>query len=432
MADTTASSSGHSLRYWQWRALLCVMGVYLFYYTGRMVIGHAIPLMEEDLGYTSEQLGWLTSALFATYGIGQAINGNLGDLLGGRRMMALGALLSMVFCWAFSFMHGLTVLVVFWATNGFVQSMGWAPGSRLISNWWPRRERGTAFGLYVLAAGFATMLVWGTSHVVLTVVGEGDPSRWRWLFRIPVLALGLAGVVFYVLVRERPEDVGHPPVADDHPEGLAAEDAVEEDEQGLGPTVRRFGLVLGHWRFLVACVIIFLQNFSRYGLLTWMVKYYKEAADINLKGSLVITFTLPLGMALGGFCAGSLSDKFFRSRRYLSIFCFLAAGAVAAIILRQAPAANRALGMVLMFVSGFAVYGAQAPLWALCPDLVGRENAGTAVGVMDAVAYGGAALQGPLLGYFIYHADKFGYPAVFLALAIACGAGAALALVVRR
>ena len=234
MADTTASSSGHSLRYWQWRALLCVMGVYLFYYTGRMVIGHAIPLMEEDLGYTSEQLGWLTSALFATYGIGQAINGNLGDLLGGRRMMALGALLSMVFCWAFSFMHGLTVLVVFWATNGFVQSMGWAPGSRLISNWWPRRERGTAFGLYVLAAGFATMLVWGTSHVVLTVVGEGDPSRWRWLFRIPVLALGLAEVGTKVVLFAPGLLIPPAPVEVEDPYELPGETPAERAEAFVG------------------------------------------------------------------------------------------------------------------------------------------------------------------------------------------------------
>ena len=428
----TAPSTGHSLRYWQWRSLLCVMGVYLFYYTGRMVIGHAIPLMEDDLGYSSEQLGWLTFALLIAYGVGQAINGNLGDFLGGRRMMAMGALLSMVFCWAFSYMTLFGLLVVFWAANGYVQSMGWAPGSRLISNWWPRRERGTAFGLYVLAAGFATMLVWVTSHAVLSVAGEGDPSRWRWLFRIPLLMLGLAGVIFYVLVRERPQDVGHPAIADDPQEAEEAVRAAEEGERGLVSAVRRYRLVFGHWRFLVACAIILLQNFARYGLLTWMVKYYRDVANIDLKASLVVTFTLPLGMALGGFSAGTVSDKVFGSRRYVSIFCFLAAGAVTAIAVREAPATNRGLGLVLMFLVGFFVYGAQAPLWALCPDLVGRENAGTAVGVMDAAAYAGAAIQGPLLGSFIDRPETLGYPAVFMTLAAACGAGAVLALVVRR
>ena len=37
-----------SLRYWRWRVTFCVMDVYLFYYTGRLVIGHALPLMERD------------------------------------------------------------------------------------------------------------------------------------------------------------------------------------------------------------------------------------------------------------------------------------------------------------------------------------------------------------------------------------------------
>ena len=108
------------------------MGCYLFYYTGRLAIGHAMPLMEEDLGYSKERLGWLVAAALATYGVGQAINGNLGDWLGGRLMVTLGAVGSMLVCWSFSFMDGAIWLLILWAVNGFVQSMGWAPGGRLI------------------------------------------------------------------------------------------------------------------------------------------------------------------------------------------------------------------------------------------------------------------------------------------------------------
>ena len=155
------------LRYWQWRVLLALMFCYLFYYTGRLAIGHAMPLMEQDLGYSKQQLGWLTAVALGAYGVGQAINGNLGDWLGGRRMITLGALGSMALCWAFSFMDTALWLVVFWGANGFVQSMGWAPGGRLISLWWPRERRGLAFGLYMLSAGMATVLVWCTSDLVL-------------------------------------------------------------------------------------------------------------------------------------------------------------------------------------------------------------------------------------------------------------------------
>ena len=167
------------------------------------------------MGYGKQQLGWLTGAALAAYGIGQAINGNLGDRLGGRLMVALGALGSMLLCWLFSFLDAAVWLVVVWAANGYVQSMGWAPGGRLLATWWPRERRGFAFGMYMLAAATATVLVWCTSYFVLALFDPSDPTRWRWLFRIPLAALGLTGVVFYLLVRDRPEDVGLPPLADD-------------------------------------------------------------------------------------------------------------------------------------------------------------------------------------------------------------------------
>src|SRR5262245_3451483 len=85
-AATNFSPNDRQRRYWQWRVLLALMGCYLFYYTGRLAIGHAMPLMEVDLGLSKERLGWLAGAALAAYGIGQAINGNLGDWLGGRLM----------------------------------------------------------------------------------------------------------------------------------------------------------------------------------------------------------------------------------------------------------------------------------------------------------------------------------------------------------
>jgi OPA family glycerol-3-phosphate transporter-like MFS transporter len=93
-----------------------------------------------------------------------------------------------------------------------------------------------------------------------------------------------------------------------------------------------------------------------------------------------------------------------------------------------AAGADHRLGVALLFLCGFFVYGAQGPLWALCPDLVGREHSGTALGLMDAMAYAGAAAQGPLLGYIISRPDEHGYPALFWVLTVITATGAALAL----
>ncbi|MCH7990391.1 MAG: MFS transporter [Planctomycetes bacterium] len=119
--------------------LLATMFCYLFYYTGRQTFGFAIKGIREDFGLSYGTLGYFGTAMLWAYAIGQAVNGNLGDKFGGRVMMSLGAILSCGLNWIVSFGTGLWSLFIPWIGNGFAQSMGWAPGSRVLSNWFGHR-----------------------------------------------------------------------------------------------------------------------------------------------------------------------------------------------------------------------------------------------------------------------------------------------------
>ena len=159
-----------SFRVAQWRMLLAAMFCYLFFYTGRQTFGFAIPGIQAEFGLTKEVLGWISAAMLWAYAIGQAINGNLADKFGGRRIMTLGAVLSCGANWVTSFASGFAGLILPWGINGYFQALGWAPGSRLISNWWSASERGRVYGFYVFAAGCASVLSYVTSIVVLEVL----------------------------------------------------------------------------------------------------------------------------------------------------------------------------------------------------------------------------------------------------------------------
>ena len=108
--------------------LLATMCCYLFYYTGRHNFGWAIEGMSADLQLTKTEVGWISGSMLACYGLGQAINGNLGDKFGARRLMALGALLSCGLNWGVSFAFSFKSALILWSANGFAQSLGWAPG----------------------------------------------------------------------------------------------------------------------------------------------------------------------------------------------------------------------------------------------------------------------------------------------------------------
>ena len=188
-----------SFRRAQWRMLLATMFCYLFFYTGRQTAGFAIPGIHEELGISLTTLGWMSATLFWCYAVGQFINGNLGDRHGARVMMSSGAVISCALNWVVSFGQGVLTLFIPWGANGFAQSMAWAPGSRLISNWWSHHERGKAFGFYVFAAGMSSVLAFTTSLIVLDVLQLG----WRWIFRLPVLLMLVGGATSFCIHRNR-------------------------------------------------------------------------------------------------------------------------------------------------------------------------------------------------------------------------------------
>jgi OPA family glycerol-3-phosphate transporter-like MFS transporter len=179
---------------------------------------------------------------------------------------------------------------------------------------------------------------------------------------------------------------------------------------------------------MLACASIGCQNAARYGLLFWVpVHYLGEGWKTGPQAWILLA--LPLGMALGAVCAGELSDRLFRSNRSRPAALFLGVAAIMAFLLTQIPSDNALLGIPLLALAGFFIYGPQACYWSLCPDLLGTSRTGTGVGVMNAFAYGTAAVGEILIGGIVNvgsTSDAFGVAAGFAAI------GALLILMVRR
>ena len=419
-----------SFRAAQWRMLLATMFCYLFYYTGRQTFGFAIPGIQEELGISKATLGWASMCLLWSYAVGQAINGNLGDKFGGRRMMSFGAIASCAMNWIVSFGTSAVTLIAPWTINGYFQAMGWAPGSRVLSNWWSRTERGRVFGLYVFAAGMSSVLSFVTSLLVIDTFELG----WRWIFRLPVLLLLAGGCVYFLVARDRPEDMGFEPLSD--------QDASPKPESEIDQTEtssQRYLYVMRNWRFMVASIAIGFQNLARYGLIIWVPVHFL-GEDWKTSEDKWVSLALPIGMALGACTSGWLSDRVFRGKRWPLISLFMLLAALTSLWMYFIPRSNHGLGIFVLFLCGFFAYGPQSAFWALCPDLLGRKRAGTGTGVMNFYAYLFAGLGEWLIGILIERnqianesgvlVDNTGI--VFLVVTIACLASAVTGLMIRR
>lgn len=407
------------------KILFALMFCYLFFYTGRQTFGFAIPGIQAEFDVSQETLGWVSAALLWCYAIGQAINGNLGDKLGGRRVMSAGAILSCITNWAVSFSTSVIGLGALWGLNGYFQAMGWAPGSRLLSNWYGKTERGKVFGCYVFAAGMASVLSFVTSILVVHIWA----LDWRWIFRIPVLLMLLGGITFYLVARERPEDMGF---ASPHQDEEDEPSVQAEDESSAS----RYKAVLANWRIWMGGLAIGFQNAARYGLLVWVPVHFLggDGSSTGDSQSMIapecISVALPVGMAFGAASNGWISDRFFATRRYIAIALYMALATITSLYMYSIPASEIYLGLAVLFLCGFFVYGPQSSFWALCPDLVGYKRAGTAIGVMNFFAYFFAGLGEPIIGHFMDTHQNTSI--IFLLVAAASAASATVALFIRR
>ena len=409
-------SDDPKFRRYQWRVLLATMFCYLFFYTGRQTFGFAIHGIEEELGISKSSLGWASAALLWSYALGQFINGNLGDQFGGRRLMCLGAILSCVLNWCVSFGQSAIGITIPWALNGYAQSMGWAPGSRVLSNWWARRERGFAFGGYLFAAGLSSVLAYFTSTLILEF-----HLNWRWIFRLPVLLLLVGGIVYFILVRDKPQDAGFPALIEDDFETTSP----SQPEEQL-TTWDRYCHVFSNSSFLIACLAIGFQSTARYGLLIWVPVHFLGDND---GGSKWISLSLPIGMALGAIASGWISDRLLNGRRARVIGWSLTVAGLCALSMSLMNRENP-WGVPLLFLTGFFAYGPQSAFWALCPDLLGRNQSGTGIGVMNASAYIFAGLGEPFIGSMIESVGETSI--VFTIVSVACFAGATLSWGIRE
>jgi len=388
--------------YWRRRVLYsCFIGYAVFYFC-RVNISMAIPYMEESLGYSKTQIGWIVSALQIMYGIGKFGNGIMADRSNPRYFMAFGLFLSAVVNLIFGLNASLIVLIILWGCNGWFQSMGFPPGARLLSHWYSPSEYGRIWGLY------------GCSHqvgaaIILVTAGYMVSMGWQYAFITPGLFALVIAVFLFNRLRDVPETMGLPPV--EHYTGDVTDKKVL-DALETQPSVRE--ALLNHvlndrYVWFTAFGNLFLYV-ARYGLLTWSPTFIRAHKGVSIAGAGWIVAAFEVLGILGMLSAGWISDRTFKSRRGPIMAMYMFALSFGIFTFWIAPAGNTFLFTVALCVCGFLVYGPLMLVSVAVAGYAGKKSAATAAGFTGLWGYVGATLSGVGVGWA---ADRFGWAGAF-------------------
>ncbi len=379
-------------------------GFYLFVYLGRFSFWPLSPIIKDDLSLSHIEIGIINALLLWGFGLGDLVHGRLAEAYGLRLWVASGAVLTSALNVATSFGSSAMTIAIPLGIAGFVNAACWSPAISMISQWWPRRDRGMAMGIVGTFTGAAMLLMWWIAGTV------GAEFGWRAAFRYPPLIIAALGVVFYFLTRDRPADAGLPAYVEEDEVSATPEAVAPERLKGLGP----YKELLSNPRFQLASHVKGLENVVRYGLTTWVPIYYFEQGGLSIESTLMLTILLPVGYLVAPPISGLVSDRLLHSARrpMVIVSCLLSAAALVAIAL--APPVNVALGAVLLLIGGVSM--GLSPMSTVAIDIAGRHMSGTSAGLLDAHGYAYAGLQAIVFSVVL---DMTGspWPVVFIAMA---------------
>lgn len=390
----------------QTRVFLLTWLSYATYYLTRKNFAVVKGRLHRTLGVSDASLAAIDTAYLIAYALGQFGFGLLGDRLGPRRMIASGMLASAAAAVIFGMSDAVLIFALAMGANGFFQATGWPNNVKAMQPWFPPKSRGKVMGLWATNYQVGGLCATALATYLLTHHG------WRSAFLLPALLVALCGGAVSLLLVERPQDRGLPPLDLDQ-DGPQTDTQTASTPDAAGPGLSALLRMPTVWALGGA---YFGLKLVRYTLLSWLPYYYHDFLryDEALAGNLSISFEA--GGIVGAIAIGWLSDRAFPGRRLrlAAPTILLLAGALA--LYRQIGHTGVVVNGLCMALVGFLLFGPDTLIsGAAAQDIGGSKATGAVAGVINGLGSLGAVLQAPLT-MLLKH--LWGWTAVFSAFVV--------------
>jgi len=357
-------------------------------YADRVNITFAETEISDDLGLSATVFGLAAGIFFLSY-VAFAVPSNLAlHRVGARRWMSLIMIGWGLVATATAFVWDGASLVLARILLG-VGEAGFFPGVvYLIACWFPERDRGRAFSLFMLGIVIASLLGGPVSGGLLELDGALGLEGWQWLFIGQGLPAIVVGLWLLRVLPSTPSEATWLPQADREAleRELVAETAAREARESF--TLRE---AMTDRRILACSVVLFTINFASYGAIFWIADILERISEDVEGFKLGLLAAVPMALGSTGLIViGRRADKSGDPRRWVVIGMLLGAAGLAGTAVLPAEA-----GVLTLGVCAFGLLGAVPAFWAMPTSLLSGRVAAGAIALVSAIGVTGG-IFGPV------------------------------------
>jgi MFS family permease len=370
-------------------------------YLDRACMGAMMPGIAAEFSLGDAQQGWVFTAFALAYALFEIPTARWADRRGAKsvlvRIVSWWSVFTLVTAGTFNYASLLITRFLF----GAGEAGAWPCVARVMSRWVPRRNRGTAKGIFFAGAYASAALTiygvplllehmdWRSILMAFGAVGFAWVLAWHWWFRDEPAAHPAANEAERALIL-----ADRPPQAP-HPSGWAF-----------------WGKLLRQRNVLMLCVAYMPNCATFYFCISWLPSYFKNHHGLE-KAELGFFSALPLVASIATqFLGGWLSDLIARrfglaaGRRTPGVVGYLLA---AMFILSVSAADSPRWAAILIALAAATCMLTTATSWSTCLD-IGREHSATVGATMNTAGQIAAIASAPIVGYSLEWFDDWNLP----------------------
>ncbi|MCB8876854.1 MFS transporter [Acidisoma silvae] len=392
-------SSTQTASRFRWWIVFLLFVITVFNYIDRSAIAYAVPDISRQFHLTPATMGVILGVFGLGYFVTTLLGGVAIDRWGTRIILLIASLVWSTAIGSTALAFGTLSLLAARAGLGLAEGPNFSAASKALAEWLPVTERATALAGVIVAVPVALAIGGPLLTALLSVAG------WRLMFGVLSL-LVLAWIPFWLwLFRDRPAASPHVNAAEMRL--IADTERAQTDHRFRR---RDIALVLSNRTLAANTFAFFVFGYSLFFFMNWLPSFLETHYHLSIRTVGLFSF-LPWSVAaVLLFACGPFSDYLLRrtgrlrvARSYLLIVSQL--GAALAVI-PVVISGNSTIAILFISLAVGLNMSTNAVYFAAGVD-VARQQAGTALGIMDAGLAIAAFVAPSLTGYVVSLTGSF-------------------------